>query len=164
MLWQKLKGKDGGERVKGSSSTKRQIKGFDVVRLKEDITVELMTCLIEAFSMLSEEVIACECEACSDRVRRLLVRQMTLIHFFETESNEEGKSCVLGNQPIQIIIRDGPHALSITWWKEKEFRMKNVERLVKDPLGSEALCRHASEFPGTVKKIKSVLIYLFSSV
>lgn len=42
--------------------------------------------------------------------------------------------------------------------------MKNVERLVKDPLGSEALCRHASEFPGTVKKIKSVLIYLFSSV
>lgn len=105
MLWQKLKGKDGDERVKGSSSTKRQIKGFDVVRLKEDITVELMTCLIEAFSMLSEEVIACECEACSDRVRRLLVRQMTLIHFFETESNEEGKSCVLGNQPIEIIMR-----------------------------------------------------------
>lgn len=149
MLWQKLKEKEPDKRIASSHSTKRQIAGFDVVRLREQLSVTLMACLVEACSMLSEEVILCKCESCSDMVRRVLVRQMTFIHFFDTSSSP------MKGRDIEVIIKDGPFALSICGWKTNQ--MQYAELLMKDPLGSDVICEHASQFPGRIHTLTTFL-------
>lgn len=141
-----MKENEPDKRIFIARTTKWQSKGLDLVRLKTEISTTLMACLIDAWSTLSYDVIQCKCDSCSDRVRRLLVHQMSLIYFFDTS---KGSVYDVG---VEVVVREGSDTLSISTWRENQ--LHNVALLMQDPLGSLALTEHALRFPGTILKIK----------
>lgn len=115
------------------------------------IRITLFICLIEAVSLLTEEVVKCDCDACRERVRRVLVRQMTLFHMFvESTIGIRDLSC-------KVYLHGGPSSLPITEWVNNPGGY--VQLCMQDPVGFADMLVEGSRFRG---QIGEVIDFIFS--